>query len=127
MIALAAIPVIGPALAFLTSPLGRIVGVGLIVGATYGAGAWKGHAVATAKCRAAALQSQLDAAQTDVKAARDAAAAAEQAREDIEKASADDKVRIAQYEDQLRKRPAASCALGDDDLRWLRGRNKSDR
>lgn len=124
MIALAAIPVIGPALAFLASPLGRLVGIGLIVGAAYGAGVWKGHSVATARCRAEALQSQLDAAQTDVRAAQDAAAAAERAREEIEKAWADDKMRIAEYEQQLRKRPDPACVLSDDDLRWLRGGNK---
>lgn len=111
---------LGPVLSFFLSPIGRIVGIGLIVAAAYGAGVWKGHSIATGKCNAAALLSKIDAMNTDLDAATKAADEAEKARSDLAAISADDKLRIEEYETQLRKRPDAACTLGDDDIRWLR-------
>lgn len=119
MIALAAIPVIGPALAFLTSPLGRFVAVGLIVGSAYVAGALKGHQIARGKCEAEALRSQLQAKQVDLDAANNAAAERERLLAEGDAARADDQQRISDYERRLKSNPA--CVLNDDDWRAVDG------
>lgn len=113
---------IATTLAFIASPLGRIAGVGLLIVSLFGFGFYKGASMANARCREAALQSRIDAMQTDVAAAEQAAQAAETARKELEEAAASDKERISEYERQLAARPLGACALNDDDLRMLDGK-----
>lgn len=67
-----------------------------------------GHAAASAGCRAAALQAEIDGARMDLDAARAAAARAEEA----EKGRAD-------YEAELAKRPDGRCRATRDDVRRM--------
>lgn len=105
------------------TPAGALLWAGIAAGVLVAiGGVWKaGYNHAHRACEAAALRSKIDAMQTDMRAASEAAAAAERARAELEQESEKDKARIADYEQALRKRPDARCALGDDDLRWLRG------
>jgi outer membrane murein-binding lipoprotein Lpp len=110
------------------SPLKALmIGSIVLAGLAFVGGVWKsGYNYAQRACEAAALRSKIEAMQTDMRAATEAAASADRARAEIEATSAEDKKRIEQYEQELRKRPAAACTLGDDDLRWLRD-GKSNR
>lgn len=112
---------IAAAASFLFSPLGRIVGIGLVVLFVAG-GIWKsGYNYASRKCEAAALHAKLEAARIDKEAAEAAAAEAEKARAESDKIAAEERKKVDEYADELRKRPMGGCALGDDDLKRLRG------
>ena len=105
-------------LAFFISPLGRYFAIALVFlaacWASNIAGRWEERAV----CRAAALQSRIDAMERDAEAANQAAKAAEHALAELAEISATDKQRIDEYEAELAKRPGA-CLLDDGDLRVL--------
>jgi hypothetical protein len=81
----------------------------------------EGHAAASADCRAADIQAELDAARVDLAAAQAAAEAMREAAEESRRVTEDNQKRVEEYEAALRARgDDARCRLGDDDVRWLR-------
>ncbi|MCC6315357.1 MAG: hypothetical protein IT337_15240 [Thermomicrobiales bacterium] len=112
---------IAGAAAFLLSPVGRIVGIGVLAAVVAG-GIWKaGYNYASRACQAAALRADLAAARQDLDAARRAEAAARAAADDLEKQKeADDEAR-RRLEAEIAKRPeGARCGLSHDDAERLR-------
>lgn len=65
---------------------------------------------------AKSLKLQLAAKQIDLEAANEAAQQAQEARTELAQQAQADQERIADYADQLKKRPNASCTLGPDDF-----------
>jgi cobalamin biosynthesis protein CbiD len=112
---------IGTAVAFLLSPIGRLIGIGALALAVAG-GIWKsGYNYASRACEAAALRAELAAAQQDLNAEREAAARAKAAIDDLSKQKESDDAAISQLQVELSKRPvAAQCRLDGDDARRLR-------
>lgn len=103
----------------------------IVGGVVIGGSAWALHSAYSygvdqteAKWQAKALQSKLDAAKADLDAARLAEAAAKLRTAAVERAALEEQRGVAEYVEELKKRPSAACALTDDDLRGLRiGRN----
>lgn len=102
--------------------IGAAVLAAIIIGMRlYGSSRYDdGKADAEGKCRAAAIQSQLDAMTAD----RDAARAAENAaKAELAKLTADHNKEmegVAEYVEELKSRPVAACLLTDADLRGMR-------
>lgn len=65
---------------------------------------------------ARSLRLKLYAQSVDLEAAEDAAKQSDAARAELAKQAQDDQERIADYADQLKKRPNSACTLGPDDL-----------
>lgn len=65
---------------------------------------------------ARSLKMQLAAKQIDIEAADDAATKAEQARAELAEQAKADQERIADYAEQLKKRPNGACTLTPDDF-----------
>lgn len=65
---------------------------------------------------AKSLRLQLEAKQVDLTAAQNAEQEANTARTELAKQAQDDQERIADYAEQLKKRPNASCTLGPADF-----------
>lgn len=80
------------------------------------AGALYGAHVEKAKCRAQALAAELAAKNIDLKAAKEAEAAANKANAELADQANADRERIADYAEQLKKRPNAACTLTPDDF-----------
>lgn len=74
---------------------------------------------------AKSLRLQIQAKETDLKAAQNAAQQADAARAELAKQAQDDQERIADYAEQLKKRPNGACTLGPDDFDGVRNRPRS--
>lgn len=85
----------------------------------YNAGTFVGHSRAVAKCNAAAVQAQLDAAKADLEIARKVAEQVVKEMEVLDMQASDLEDKVAQYEDELRKR-TDRCPLSKSDVRRLR-------
>lgn len=110
---------IASALAFVLSPIGRVISIGLLLIAAATYLDQRGAARERAKCRAAAIQAQLDAQKVDLDAAKRAAEDSERAKVKIEADYDAEKKKVDDYEARLKSRPA--CLLDDDDVRSLGG------
>lgn len=86
----------------------------------YEAGNVRGYSRATDLCKAAEIRAELRAAKTDLDIQRNTAEAAQRERDALATAAADLQEKVSAYEEELRKRPAASCNLSRDDVRRLR-------
>ncbi|WP_024340965.1 hypothetical protein [Bradyrhizobium japonicum] len=84
-----------------------------------------GRSSAEGKCQAAALQSKIKAMEKDRDNARRAAADAALKLATIEAQAKEEQERTADYVEELKNRPAPSCALTCDDLRGMRIASKS--
>lgn len=107
---------ISPVVAFLIGAGAVLVAGGAYTMKIYNAG----YASAESKCEAAALQAQIDAMKQDRDTARSAAADATLKLAAIEAQTKEEQERTAEYVDELKNRPAPSCALTCDDLRGMR-------
>jgi hypothetical protein len=85
----------------------------------YNAGTFVGHSRAVAKCNAAAVQAQLDAARADLEIARKVQEQVVKEMEILDMQATDLEDKVAKYEDELRKRPD-KCPLTKSDVKRLR-------
>lgn len=83
----------------------------------------RGFAAADAQWKARALQSKIDAANSDKAIAQASVDDAQKQIDDLTKTLADEKLRSADYAKQLQGHSAPDCALTDDDLRGLRAQS----
>jgi hypothetical protein len=79
------------------------------------------------RAEAKSLRLQLEAKQTDIDAANDAAKKADAARAELAEQAKADQERIADYAEQLKKRPNGACTLGPDDFDGMRDDGKRAR
>jgi len=89
----------------------------------YQAGNLHGANRATEKCRAAAVQAKLQAAQRDLEIQRKAAETASRERDALATSAAGLEGKVAEYEEELRKR-TDRCVATDDDVSRLRALGK---
>ena len=75
-----------------------------------------GFRVSDQRAEAAALRARLEAAHIDLEAAGQAAKQADKARAELAEQAQADQERIADYAEQLKKRPNGACTLGPDDF-----------
>jgi len=75
-----------------------------------------GFRVSDQRAEAAALRARLEAAHVDLEAADQAAKQADKARAELAEQAQADQERIADYAEQLKKRPNGACTLGPDDF-----------
>ena len=75
-----------------------------------------GFRVSDQRAEAAALRAKLEAAHIDLDAADQAAKQADKARAKLAEQAQADQERIADYAEQLKKRPNGACTLGPDDF-----------
>lgn len=75
-----------------------------------------GFRVSDERAEAKSLRLQLEAKDTDITAANDAAQKADAARAELAEQAKADQERIADYAEQLKKRPNGACTLGPDDF-----------
>lgn len=73
---------------------------------------------------AKSLKMQLAAKEIDLTAAQNATDQADAARAELAKQARDDQERIADYAEQLKKRPNGACTLGPDDFDGVRDRKR---
>lgn len=106
--------------AFLTSPVGRYVGYGLIALAVYGAGFLRGEQRADLRCQTSQLQAEADAKQRDLDAAADASDDDDRLYKQIEANAKTDKEKIRAYQSELAHRKNDTCVINADDVRRLR-------
>ncbi len=85
----------------------------------YNAGQFVGHSRAVAKCNAAAVQAQLDAAKADLEIARKVQEQVVKEMEILDAQADDLEDKVAKYENELRKRNDR-CPLSKSDVRRLR-------
>ncbi|HEY0220030.1 MAG TPA: hypothetical protein VGC26_09750 [Afipia sp.] len=83
-----------------------------------------GFRIADERAETKSLRAELAAKSIDLKAAQDAAKDADQARQQLAQQADDDQKRIADYAEQLKKRPNGACILAPDDFSG--GVRKSD-
>lgn len=114
------------ALAFLSTGLGRAVAAIGIVIAAYVYGYASGRDEQSRLDKVASLQAELAAAKVDAAISRVLASVAEEASRAAERAAAENRNRIDDYEKALARRPDARCALDADDVRRLRALNPAD-
>lgn len=104
---------------FFNSPLGRIVGAGLIAAAIYGTGYLRGSNKAETRCQEAAVRAELAAAQRDLAIQRAAAEFARKKADELSKAKDDLDQKVSEYEADLQKQ-GHRCPLSADDVKRLR-------
>ncbi len=75
-----------------------------------------GFRISDEREEAKSLKIQLAAKQVDLEAANDAAEQAQMARDELAKQAQSDQERIADYAEQLKKRPNGACTLSPDDF-----------
>lgn len=73
---------------------------------------------------AKSLRLKIEAQSIDLEAAEDAAKQADAARAELAKQAQDDQERIADYAEQLKKRPNGACTLGPDDFTGVPARRR---
>ncbi len=98
----------------------RIVLPIVVVVVVYAGGYYKGHQAASANCRAAQLQAELDSVRRDVAAAKEAQAAEAAAAAELTAENEKMRQEIDDYEAQIAANPDSACPLSDDELRRLR-------
>lgn len=95
------VPLLGTAIKFLMSPLGRIVGVALAVVVAYNVVYYRGYSKANAACTAAAEQARLAAVKIDLNTARQQAADAQKAVAELQALEASNKEKLDALREQL--------------------------
>lgn len=111
------------ALAFLSTGLGRAVAAIGIVITAYFYGYASGRHEQARLDNVAALKAELAATKTDLAIASALAGIAEDETRAAERAVAENRDRIDDYQKALAARPDARCALDADDVRRLRALN----
>ncbi|MFA5897922.1 MAG: hypothetical protein WC829_02295 [Hyphomicrobium sp.] len=116
---LAAAPWLGTAAAFVRSPLGKVLGIGVLSVSLLGYGYMKGAENAAAKCDAAALRVRIETLERDLSIAKAAElqAVAQEAAAEARQTTLNE--RLSSYESDLGATPPA-CLLTDDDVERLR-------
>lgn len=97
------------------------IGIALIVGAlSYGAGYHRGHSHADQTAQVAALQSQVDASRTDLKAAQSAERIARAQAEQLAEITLKQSETVNDLEKELAARPGRdACRMSDADAQRL--------
>jgi hypothetical protein len=106
-------------LQFFLSPIGRWIGVGVLIGAAYLAGDVRGRRIEYAKCEEAAKAAQQAADAQDLQAALDANADASKVVEQLKKQKETADAQIAELKNRLTTVSVpvgAPCLYGDSDL-----------
>lgn len=102
-------------LAFITSPIGRWVGVGLIGVSLFFAGELRGRRIANEKCEAAAQAARIAANQQDSKARKEVSDQSEATISSLNEQKDKANARVAELETQLKTIPLdAPCLYGAD-------------
>ena len=109
---------------FLTSAVGKYLLIGAVAVAVVVGIRQNGYNSAMRKCEAAALRQQLANKETDLAAAKTAAADSAAAMAASDARARENQQKANDYEAELKKRPNGACALTDDDLRVLRDDGK---
>lgn len=107
-------------LAFLFSPLGKVVLLGLAIMSAVAFIDRRATYRERGRCEAAVIQAKLDAARKDLEISQKTEAAAVEASSRIQNEAETAKRKLADYEQALKARGNSACNLTDDDLRWLR-------
>jgi hypothetical protein len=102
---IAAIPYVGPVIAFFLSPVGRWVAVGLIVAAAYGYGWYKGDRSADAKCAAASARVELARKKVEASLERSAARSERETIAELKSQQQKSEEAISDLEARLKKEP----------------------
>lgn len=112
---------IASALAFVLSPLGRVLMISLAIVSAIAFIDRRATYRERARCAVAALEMKLKAREADLAIAKKTAADATAANSIIEGEAEAARRKVSEYETALKAMPNNACALTDDDLRWLRG------
>lgn len=105
----------------LNSPLGRILGVLVLVGATYLAGLYKGYQWASNSQEIATLRETVKVQEKRIKDYQALAYAANERADVLDRSILEFDSKIEDYKNELAKRPPSNaCLPSDDDLRRLR-------
>jgi hypothetical protein len=96
---------IAGAFAFFTSPVGRLVGVGMIVMAAYGYGYYQGDKHGDKQCADAALRNKILRQKIEINIAKDQAANAKSTAAELERLNQEAEVTISALQKQLKERP----------------------
>lgn len=110
----------GAAIAAITSPWGRAIGLVLILAFSHGYAYNAGKGRAEAACNSAALQSQIDALKRDLSAAQASERIAERLAEQAEEREGTLKERLTGYEQSIAGGEPDVCLLSPADVDGLR-------
>lgn len=114
---MAALAFLQGALAFLMSPIGRLIGVGVI---SLSVGLWQGWSIRDKLCDRAELRSQLAAQQRDLGIQKAATEFAKRQAAALERTAGDLQQKVEAYEAERDKVKGDRCRLTGDDVKRLR-------